>query len=300
MKKILVVGSSGFLGSKIFELASIRYLAHGTFYSNATPSRTWTRLDIVDRTNVQELMTNLAPNVVINAAGLTNVENCESHPGKALAANATGTRNLAEACAGIGAKLVHISTNYVFDGEREAYTETDKPNPLNVYGRTKLQGERYVMNACKDHAIIRTSLLYRLPDVNHTESEDFVAWLLKKLRRLEIVQIAEDLRSCPTNVDTLAEAVLKIAVSDFVGLLHVAGRDCLSRYEFARAIADVFGVDPNLIKASESSVLWPNVQKPKHTCLNSRKVENELGIVSPGVKAVLSETRRDHDSFQRE
>jgi len=159
MERLLLTGASGLLGSKIVELAREDYESiplHNTkpLHPNSL------KLDITDQNQVFSLFSKLEPDIVIHTASETNVDKCEAQREQAWRINVEGTHNIAFACSKVGAKLVYISTDYVFDGEKGNYEEEDEPNPMDYYGVTKLEGENQVISHCKNYAILRTSVLY--------------------------------------------------------------------------------------------------------------------------------------------
>ncbi|MCJ7443012.1 MAG: SDR family oxidoreductase, partial [Methanotrichaceae archaeon] len=159
MRELFVTGASGLLGSRMVEPAKHNYEVislHNTrpLHSNSL------RLDITNLSEVLSLFKKLKPHMVIHTASETNVDKCETQKEQAWRINVEGTRNIAFACSKVGAKLVYISTDYVFDGEKGLYKEEDKPNPISHYGITKLEGENQVIQNCNDHIILRTSVIY--------------------------------------------------------------------------------------------------------------------------------------------
>jgi len=157
--KLLITGASGLLGNKIVKLATINHTVIPLH--NTKPLHTSSlKLEITNLSEVLNLFQKLEPDIVIHTASETNVDKCETEKEHAWKINAEGTRNIAVACSKVGAKLVYISTDYVFDGEKGNYDEQDKPNPINYYGVTKLEGENQVINNCKNYVILRTSVLY--------------------------------------------------------------------------------------------------------------------------------------------
>ena len=270
--KLLVTGASGFLGNKIVELAKNDYTIipiHNTkpLHSNSL------KLDITDAIEVLNLLDKLKPDAVVHTASETNVDKCETEKEHAWKINVEGTRNIAEACQKVNAKLVYISTDYVFDGEKGLYNEEDKPNPVNYYGLTKLEGEKQVIEHCKNYAILRTSVLYGW----HPWKQNFATWIINKLKQQQEITVVEDHYNTPTLADNLAEMAVEVAEKDLRGLYHASGRERISRYEFAKQIAKTFNLNADLIKPVKMSQLTAWIAKrPKDSSLNTGKIQKQL------------------------
>ena len=185
---------------------------------------------------------------MVHTAAETNVDRCEVNREHAWKVNVKGTRNIAEVCNGISAKVVYVSTDYVFDGGKGSYTEDDESNPVNYYGLTKLEGERCVTEICADHVIIRTSVLYGW----HPWKPNFVKWVIESLREAKQISVVNDHFNSPTLADNLAEVMLEIIDRNLRGLYHTARRERINRFEFALKIAETFDLDSNLIKSISS------------------------------------------------
>jgi dTDP-4-dehydrorhamnose reductase len=168
-----------------------------------------------------------------------------------------------------------VSTDYVFDGRKERrYTEKDVPRPVSIYGSSKLAGEKAVLSSLPGAAVARTAVLYGWNPIEG--KENFVTWILKRLRAGEAVTMFKDQRISPTFADDLASALLGIAESDAAGVFHVSGPDCLDRVECGRLIAEVFGLDKGLVVPVRSDSLSLPAKRPAYSCLDSSKVEELL------------------------
>ena len=193
MQKLLITGASGLLGNKIVKIANHTYEVIPT-YNTMTLHSNSVKLDITNLNEVFNVFSKLEPNIVIHTASETNVDKCEIEKEHAWKTNAEGTRNIAEACQKVNAKLVCVSTDYVFNGEKGLYDEEDKPDPVNYYGLTKLEGEKQVIKHCKDHAILRTSVLYGW----HPWKLNFATWVINQLRQDKQVTVVDDHYNTPT------------------------------------------------------------------------------------------------------
>jgi len=272
MERLLVTGSSGLLGHTIVELAKNYYTVTPLHKTKPLHSNSL-KLDITDAIDVLNLFHKLKPHLVIHTASETNVDKCEKEKEQTWRTNVEGARNIAIACSEVGAKLVYISTDYVFDGEKGNYKEQDKPNPINYYGVTKLEGENQVIQHCKKYAILRTSVLYGW----HPWKKNFATWTINQLKQNEEITVVEDHYNTPTLADNLAEITTETVKKDLQGLYHASGSQRISRYEFARQIAKTFRLDPSLIKPIKMSQLtaW-TAKRPRDSSLNTSKIQKQL------------------------
>ena len=300
--KLLVIGGSGLLGYKVAKMASNEHETFLTYNyrSIQVEGCTALKLDKCDRKAVFELLEKIKPDVVIDTAALHNVDYCETHPEEAWKVNVEGTRNVAEACKKIGAKIIFISTDYVFDGTKGYYTEEDTPNPLSYYAKTKLEAEKTIQSLDVNYIIARPSVIYgwNPNEVSGLKSSsgksvNFVVWALQKLEKGEEIKAVTDQYSSPTLADNLAEALLVMASSEKQGIYHTAGKDCVNRYEFTLKIAEVFGLDKSLIKPVTSEIFKQVAKRPKKCCLDVSKAEKDFGIrfltVEEGLKLMKNQ-----------
>jgi dTDP-4-dehydrorhamnose reductase len=273
--KLLVTGASGLLGSKLCELAIRKkhevysaYSQHKPLHGIATP------LDISDKTGVENVFDRTKPEAVVHAAALTNVDRCESERELAWKINVEGTENIAKSCKRHRAFLVYISTDYVFDGEKGMYKETDTPAPINHYGYTKLKGEKSVQNYANQYCIARTSVIFG--SIPATGKTNFALWLLDKLKKKEKIRIATDQWNSPTLNTNLANMVLETAEEKITGVYHLAGATRINRYDFSNLIAKTFSLGTNLIEPSSSEDFKWIAKRPKDSSLNPDKAQRTL------------------------
>lgn len=293
MSRILVIGAAGLLGSRLVELGKGNYEMHGTYNKEKPPGGSMRRMDITKRAEVFSVMEDVKPDCVMDTAAITAVDYCETHPEEAWLVNVDGTKNVAEACKRVGAKMVFLSTDYVFDGRKLSYTEKDKPRPLNYYAKTKLIAEHVLDALDVNYIAARTAVLYGFGGAG---KESFVTWVIDKLRKREKVKIVSDQHNNPTYADDLAEILLALYRKDAEGIFHVTGADCLSRYEFAMKIADVFGLDSRLINSVTTPELNQIAPRPKKVLTVTNKVERVTGMKPLGVDEGL---RRLKEQLER-
>lgn len=263
MLKILVTGGSGLLGSKIVGAAKDKFNVVPT-HNTASLFPNSIKMDITAEGEVSRILSEFKPDAVIHTAAETNVDKCETDKEHAWRVNIEGTKNIAAACNEMGVKLVYVSTDYVFDGEKGLYKEDDEPNPINYYGRTKLEGERFVQENSDNWCIARASVIYGWS----RGKENFATWLINNLSKGVQVKALIDQHVSPTLNVNLADMLLEIATKKFTGILHTAGASRASRYDFAVELAKAFRFDLKLVKQSQMNEMSWNARRPKDSSLN--------------------------------
>jgi dTDP-4-dehydrorhamnose reductase len=272
MQKLLITGASGLLGNWTVVLAEPNYRVTATDIIEP-PHPNAVKADITDAEAIRLLFQKLKPDVVIHTASETNVDRCETERERAWRINVGGTMNIAEACAETRAKLVCISTDYVFDGEKGLYDEEDAPNPIDFYGLTKLEGEKQAAKRLRNCAILRTSVLYG----RHPTKQDFATWVISKVKQQQEITVVDDHFNTPTLAENLAQMALEVAAHDLQGIFHTSGRERISRYDFARRIAETFNLDSRFIKPIKMNELKAWIAKrPRDSSLNTEKVQQQL------------------------
>ncbi len=196
----------------------------------------YTQLDITQRSDVKSLLSSFQPDIIFNAAAATNVDWCESNREEAWKINVTAVENLAEASRKVSAKLIHVSSDYVFDGKHGPYDEQAPVNPLSYYGKTKLASENAVRSAGIHYSIVRPVVVYGL---GIGVKANFVLWVVKSLQNGTRIRIVDDQYANPTYVCDLATSMIKLSESNHKGIFHICGSDWINRYEFAVKIAEV-------------------------------------------------------------
>ena len=226
-------------------------------------------LDIRDVENVMNIISREKPDVVINAAAYTDVDGCENNPALALSVNAEGPQNLAKACSEIGCVLVHISTDYVFNGKNTTpWVESDKTGPISVYGESKLKGEENIINMMDKYFIIRTAWLYGVNGGN------FPKTMLELAKTHSEITVVYDEVGCPTYTLDLAKAISVLVESEDYGIYHITNSGECSWCEFARYIFEVAGCDVEVIPVTASEFNRP-APRPSYSVLKNKKwIEN--------------------------
>jgi dTDP-4-dehydrorhamnose reductase len=281
MTRILICGSNGLLGQRLSSLLSMR-----TEYEvlNTSAGRSfvfdrelydYTQLDITRRGDVRSLVSSFQPTVILNAAAITNVDWCETNREAAWRVNVTGVEHLAEAARRSGARLIHISTDYVFDGRNGPYGEDAQPNPLSYYGKTKLASENAARAALEQHVILRTLMLY---GAGIGVKPNFALRVIDALRAGTPIRVADDQVSNPTHVADLASAIVRLMELGRSGIYHVGGSESMSRHAFAVRIADVLQLDRSRIEPVKAADLQQPAPRPLQSGLISKKAEADLGL----------------------
>jgi dTDP-4-dehydrorhamnose reductase len=268
--KVAIIGANGQLGVDLCRVLSGQGITLAAL--------THQDVDVSDSDQVDPVLDAVRPDVVISTAAYHKVEECEHHPGTSFAVNATGPRNLAQACRRINAVLVHFSTDYVFDGsQKQPYRESDLPHPLNVYGVSKLAGEAMVPFTWGRHFVIRTCGLYGTAG-SSGKGGNFVETMLKKAAGSPL-RVVNDQVLTPTFTGDLAEAVSQLIRNDAYGLYHVSAEGQCSWYEFARKIFELENLAVDLKPVSTLEFPSP-VQRPAYSVLSKQKLKS-LGISMP-------------------
>ncbi|HTY91597.1 MAG TPA: dTDP-4-dehydrorhamnose reductase [Methanocella sp.] len=259
---ILVTGS-GLLGSDVIRVLGKEHGVTGTF--NRNPKQGAVRLDITDRGDTIRAIGELKPEYVIHTAALTNVDYCEDHPDEAAAINDMGTRNVADACRMAGARLIYVSTDFVFDGTKGMYREDDPVNPISAYAYSKLMGE-YRVKELPGYAIARTSVVYG------NARQNFVTWVRDSLVKKQSIKVVTDQYNSPTLSYDCAEAIAALIKNNAQGIYHTAGGERISRFDFAMKIARFYGLDASLIEPVTSDTLKQKAKRPADSSLDVSKI----------------------------
>lgn len=284
--KILVTGCNGLLGQKVVGLAGPHYWTAGADLQDEPfgPVDEYLTLDISQRDAVLDAVERISPVGIVNTAALTNVDACERDRDLAWRVNVDGVRFLLEASQKQGSSLIHISSDYVFDGQAGPYSEDAQPNPLGFYGQTKLESERILAASPSPWAVVRTNVLYGwAPGVRL----NFALWVRSNLSAGRPIRTAIDQYGNPTLASNLAQGILAILRGKHRGIYHIAGADYLSRWAFALKIARFFQLDQKLIAPVVSAQLSQPAPRPHWGGLRTDHTAKRLGIPMLGVQAGL-------------
>lgn len=283
MKKVLITGAKGQLGRALARILQIEY---EIFLYDVE------EMDITSEQDTLTAIMKIQPECIIHCAAFTRVDDCESMEEQAYLANATGAGNVAKAAAKCGAELIHISTDYIFDGEGiledgkvRPYRESDSPNPINAYGRTKLAGERLVQQHCEKAYIARTAWLYG-------EGNNFVRTMLRLARTGKPVRVVNDQRGNPTSTMELARAIKKMMFTGKYGIYHATCEGECTWYKFAKRIFELADLTVALISITTDEYPTP-AKRPKYSVLEKGTLRQKLGYSMADWEQALAEYMKE-------
>lgn len=287
MQNVLITGANGQLGRAVHQVLRDRsnYQLYRTSSTENPKEGIW-QLDISDEAAVNAMIEQVVPDIIINCAAFTAVDLCESEEDKAYCVNALGPKYLAIASEKIGAKLFHISTDYVFDGQASRpYVEEDSTNPINVYGKTKLAGDRFVQELCKKHFIIRTAWVYG-------EGKNFVRTMLRLSESGKQLKVVADQYGTPTSALEIARVIAFLMETDSYGIYHATCEGFTSWYDFAVEIFRIAGKEVS-ISAIPSSEYPTPAQRPTYSVLDNKALRERHGYIMKEWKEALEEYMKD-------
>ncbi len=268
--KLFVLGGSGFIGNELVQKASpsnevlATYNNHNLIKQNFLPVKFSfpENFEILKKIIIKE-----QPDVIINLIANTNLDYCENNKKNVYELNVIFTEKICKLCNEINSKLIHISSDYVFDGKNGNYNENDQTNPVNYYGYTKQLSEEITLKYSKN-VVIRTSSVYDLK-----LKTNFLKFVFEKLNKNEKVFAFNDVFSTPILIDDLVDCILKIVTYDESGIFHISGDECVSRFEFAKIIAQKLGFPEELIVPISMKSVEQNISRPQNSCLNNKKIK---------------------------
>ena len=265
--KILVIGGSGMLGQQlVYLLKQQDFEVYATYHSEPINEDGFHPLDITNMNDTKSFVKKIKPDVVVLTAAFTDVDACERQKETAFSINVTGTANVASAAEATSAKMVYISTDYVFNGKKGNYKETDKTDPIDYYGFTKLKGEEQVQKFCSDYIIARTSVLFGLHKPN------FITWVISELEQNKPFSVVTDQIVSPTYTLDLSEQILALLREDATGIFHTAGAESISRYDLALKTAEIGHFDTSLVQLTSTENMNWIAKRPKDSSLDVSKI----------------------------
>lgn len=281
-KKLLITGSNGMTGQKLIYLATqnpdIELIATSTGENRTflKDGYQYESLDITNASEVNKIVEKYKPDAIINTAAMTNVDACEANKQKAYDLNVTGTLNLIKACEKHQVYLIHLSTDFVFDGAKDTlYEEDEIPNPVSYYGLTKLIAEEILKASSIKWANLRTILVYGVVDGN--TRNNIVLWTKKAMQKGETIDVVDDQFRTATLAEDLAIGCLQALEHEVTGTYHVSGKDYMSTFHLVQQVAEYFGLDKNLVKPISSASLNQPARRPPKTGFNLSKAQRDFG-----------------------
>jgi len=298
---LLVLGANGLLGSNVVQAGLEKgWTVSGTYHSTAPHfDIPLFELDIADSSTASEIIESADPDSVVNCAAMTDVDGCEEHPDRAHDVNAQAPGEMAAHCSQAECEFLHVSTDYVFDGKsRVSYSEGDSVNPVQVYGQSKLDGEKAVREAMSEALITRLSFVYGVHR-GTDELTGFPAWVRDQLRAENEIPLFTDQHITPSRAGHTASTLLELIEAEASGTYNVACRSCVSPYEFGAAICDRMGAAKSLLEEGSQSDIERTATRPAHTCLDVTKTQDQLGRRQPTLSVDLEAISDWFDSESR-
>jgi dTDP-4-dehydrorhamnose reductase len=293
--KVLITGASGLLGSNLAVVAAGEHPTLGIYHQHPLqiPGVEMVGAELADPGQASRVIAEYSPDWVVHCAAASEVDRCELDPAWAWRLNREMAKSVSEAARLAGARLAHISTDAVFDGEAGDYRESDDPRPIMIYGESKLAGEQAVAQSHPEALILRTNLFGWGPGPKRSLAE----WFLERLEAGDSCPGFTDVYFSPLLAQQLARAILDLLASNASGLFHLPGRTCLSKYEFGVQLAKEFGLDPARVRPMRVGEAKLTAARPRRLCLNGEKVEGLLGRPLPELESGLRELRESRGTL---
>lgn len=273
--KLLVLGGSGLIGKELVRQAARSYEVTSTYNNRNLKLPNVSTIKFCfpdDFENIKKFIIEEKPDVVINLIAHTNLDYCELNKKNAYELNVILTEKISNICNEINSRFIHISSDYVFDGKDGNYKESDETNPINYYGYTKKMSEIIALKN-SNTVILRTSLVY-----DSKLESNFLKFIFEKLSRQEKIMGYSDILTTPILLDELIESILAIIPSNNCGIFHISGETCISRFEFAKMVAKIFGFNENFIIPVSFNSVEHKVPRPYNSCLKNDKIKEIFGI----------------------
>jgi dTDP-4-dehydrorhamnose reductase len=281
MKRVLITGSNGLLGQKLIDLALAQSdisLVATSSGSNRHPIKvgyTYQELDVCDPDALRTAIVKHQPQAVIHTAAMTNVDACESNQEACEKLNVTAVASLATLCQEFNIQLIHLSTDFIFDGADGPYSEEDNPNPLSFYGQSKWKGEQAIVASGCKFAILRTIIVYGVATA--MSRSNIVLWAKNALEKGETISVVNDQWRMPTLAEDLAAACIAAVQKEVQGVFNVSGKDLMNMVELVQQVADFWHLDKTLIRPISSASLNQAAKRPPKTGFVLSKAISQLG-----------------------
>lgn len=280
-KKILITGSNGLLGQKLVHLIAksdydLIATARGENRMIFQEGYTYVQMDISVESDVNNVLETYRPDYVINTAAMTNVDQCEEDKSGCDLLNVTAVQYLVNTCSKFNIHLIHVSTDFIFDGENGPYLEDAAPNPISYYGESKLKAEEIVKKCSSPWAIARTVLVYGITE--GMSRSNIILWVKNSIESKKAINVVNDQWRTPTLAEDLAEGCFLIATHNATGIYNISGEDFLNPYQMAIFTADYFNLDKSFITESDGSKFSQTAKRPPKTGFIIDKAKKELGF----------------------
>jgi len=270
MNKTFLVVGNGFLGECL--IRQLQIMDFTVFFTNFEDvNQDGFYLNIEDKPSIEKLFAKINPDIVINCVANTKIDYLEQNPQIAININSIGTKNLAEVCNDANSRLIHISTDYVFDGFKGMYSETDSTNPVNEYGKSKVLSEKFVQNSLKDYVIIRTNFFGLDP-----KKRDLISQFLMTMKSKKSFYGFTDIFFTPLEINNLCELIIETSLTNIRGIIHLASNETISKYDLVFNVAKILSLDLSLLKKGSINNLNHMAKRPMNTSLDNSKAKKLL------------------------
>jgi len=292
--KFLVTGSAGLVGRQVVkDLVEQGETVYSAFHNLQPENGIPTQMDLNSDDKIKQVTEKANPDAIIHLAAVTDVDLCEKEKELAMKINSHSTEIIAKQAAKQKSFFVYVSTDYVFDGEKGMKKESDPTNPIDFYGKSKLEGEKAVMNLASSWCIARTSTPYGI----HPKKKSFPVWVSENLHKNKEINVVVDQFTSPTYVPNLSHMLIEIAKRQIVGIIHLAGATRISRYEMAEMVADKLNLDKKLLKPTNISEMNWVAKRPKDSSLDVSQAVSILRekpfIIEQGLDNLVREIKSD-------
>ncbi len=271
--KFLVTGSTGLVGRQVVkDLVEKNHEVYSCYHQEKPDTGIPVHLDLADYELLTKILQKTKPDVILHLGAMTNVDLCESQPELAMKINSKSTEILVKESAKLKSFFVYVSTDYIFDGKKGMKKESDTPQPLCVYGKTKLEGENAVMNMASSWCIARTSTPFGI----HPTKKSFPLWVVENLQNNKKIEVVNDQYTSPTYVPNLSQMLIELGTRQMLGVIHLAGKTRISRYDLALLMTEKLNLNSQLISpTSMESFSW-KAKRPRDSSLDVSKANSTL------------------------
>lgn len=298
MKKVIVFGSNGLLGQSIVERFCKDYEVIAASRSAKNKARTkniqYHQIDMVNRQEMDALLNAEKPDLIINAAAYTNVDGAETEKEQCWNSNVRAVENILDVAYSFKPVIIHISTDYVFDGEQGNYRETDRVNPRGNYARSKMAAENILTSSQLEYIIARTQVLY---GIGYKVKLNFATWVISRLSQNKKIRVVSDQKGNPTYADDVSESIYRLLARKEFGLFHIAGSEAITRYDFALRIADTFNFDKAHIEKIRTDDLNQAAPRPMDSTFLVDKLINHIDWKPKDIDSGLQRLKKKLDEY---
>jgi len=292
--KLLVLGGSGLIGKSLLKLNNEKFDIIATYNKNQINMAKTLSVKCslpIDFNKLENTIITEKPNVIVNTMGYSNIDFCEINKEDAHQLHVKITEKISKLATRYNIKTIFLSSDYVFDGKKGNYNESDLPNPINYYGETKLKAEKIILKQ-PQNVVLRTSVIY-----DWDFRVRFFKYVIDNLKNQKEIETTHDVFNSVTLVDSLIQSIFLAIKKDVSGLFHVVDSTCVNRFEFAKGIAEIFNLNTRLIKKISIDDIDVIAKRPKNACLNNSKAKKDLGVkfrtLEEGIKQVLDKTKQE-------